>query len=176
MQLCPISGWNADECGCRDGTHEYIQRIESEIKRLSDRVEDADSVIARYANPTNWTHNSSFTDLDDPEKRLWKDLWNVDSEDGFERAKTYCNAHLEGEVVVKHATNFKEMWMTPEEYYVVDEPELWAAVTESVAAEIWDFLIPGEDMGVLIRQKIKMGIVEGLQIARTSKSDPSRNS
>lgn len=93
QQLCPISGWNAEMCGCREGTHEYVQRVEGEIKKLSTRLEDAEGVIIRYANTTNWTHSTSFTDLDDPEKKLWQDLWNIDFEDGYERAKTYCDAY-----------------------------------------------------------------------------------
>lgn len=93
---CPISGWNKDICGCREGTHEYVERIENEIKRLSERLEDAESVVARYAMKAHWASSQSFTDSDDPEKKLWQDLWNIDSEHGFERAQTYCTAyHLE---------------------------------------------------------------------------------
>lgn len=96
QRLCPLTGWNEDGCGCLIGTHEKVRALESEIARLSFRIEDAESVIIRYAAKSNWTHSASFTDLDDPEKKLWQDLWNIDSEDGFERARTYCDVyHLE---------------------------------------------------------------------------------
>ncbi len=70
------------------------QAIEGWNRRQeSDELTDARDVILRYANTTHWTSNASFTDFDDPEKKLWQDLWVIDDEDGFDRAKTYCDAY-----------------------------------------------------------------------------------
>lgn len=93
--LCPVSGWNAEMCGCLYGVHEKVLAMEQELENLNTRLEDADAVIFRYAQESNWFSNQSFSDLDDPEKRLYQDVWNFDSEDGFEFAQTYLKTYGE---------------------------------------------------------------------------------
>lgn len=91
--LCPVSGWNAEMCGCLYGVHEKVIAMEQELERLKTRLENAESVVFKYAQETNWFSSQRFTDLDDPEKRLYQDVWNFDSEDGFELAQTYLKVY-----------------------------------------------------------------------------------